>query len=48
MSEPEEIKERSKRYIELLYNKFGKPSTADFQPEEESTLEPDALGPDQT
>ena len=31
MSEPEEIKKRWKRYIEVLYNKDGKPSEADLQ-----------------
>ena len=46
MSEPEEIKKRWKRYIEVLYNKDGKPSEVDFQLEEESTVELDALGPD--
>ena len=46
MSEPEEIKKRWKRYIEVLYNKDGKPSEVDFQLEEESTVESDALGPD--
>ena len=35
MSEPEEIKKRWKRYIEVLYNKDGKPSEVDFQLEEE-------------
>ena len=45
-SEPEEIKNRWKRYIEVLYDKDGKPSEADFQLEEESLVEPDALGPD--
>ena len=45
MSEPEEIKKRWKRYIEVLYsyNKDGKPSEVDFQLEEESTVELDAL-----
>jgi hypothetical protein len=33
-------------YIEVLYNKDGKPSEVDFQLEEESTVESDALGPD--
>ena len=37
MSEPEEIKKRWKRYIEVLYNKDGKPSEIDFQLEEESS-----------
>jgi hypothetical protein len=46
MSEPEEIKNRWKRYIEVLYDKDGKPSEADFQMEEESLVDPDALGPD--
>ena len=46
MSEPEEIKNRWKRYIEVLYNKDGKPNEADLHLEEESTVEPDALGPD--
>ena len=43
MSEPEEIKKRWKRYIEVLYNKDGKPSEIDFQLEDESTVDPDAL-----
>ena len=46
MSEPEEIKKRWKRYVEVLYNKDGKPSENDFQLEEESTVDSDALGPD--
>jgi hypothetical protein len=46
MSEPEEIMERWKRYIEVLYNKDGKPSEIDFQLEEENAVESDALGPD--
>ena len=32
-------------YIKVLYNKDGKPSEVDFQLEEESTVESDALGP---
>ena len=46
MSAPDDIKKRWKRYIEVLYNKDGKPSEVDFQLEEESTVELDALGPD--
>ena len=45
-SEPEEIKNRCKRYIAVLYDRDGKPSEADFQMEEENLVEPDALGPD--
>ena len=40
MSEPDEIKKRWK------CNKGGKPSEMDFQLEEESAVESDALGPD--
>ena len=46
MSEPDEIKKRCKRYIEVLYNKDGKPRERDFQLEEESAVESDALGSD--
>ena len=46
MSEPEEIKKRWKCYIEVLYNRDGKPSEIDFQLEEGSTVGSDALGPD--
>ena len=46
MSEPEEIKKRWKCYIEVLYNRDGKPSEIDFQLEEESTVDSDILGTD--
>ena len=33
-------------YIEMLYNKDGKPSEIDFQLEEESIVDSDTLNPD--
>src|ERR1043165_4392887 len=45
LTEPEEIRNRWKEYVEVLYDKNGKPSVEDIGLEEENLVEDDYKGP---
>ena len=46
LTEPERIRDRWKEYIEILYDKDGKPKTEDVSIEEEEHVLKDDLGPE--
>ena len=46
LTEPEEIRNRWKEYIETLYDKQGKPTTLDIKLEDEREIQADDMGPD--
>ena len=45
ITEPEEIRKRWKNYIEMLYDKKGKPLQDQMQVEDESIVQEDFKGP---
>ena len=46
LTEPDEIRNRWKEYIEVLYDKQGKPTHEDIALEEQTSVQDDCMGPD--